>query len=190
MAPPGSPNTSASAISANLSAAIDASFGGLEAFRAGFSGRAKALFGSGWVWLALSGQGGNASLALLTTANQDNPLMAPGLVRCRGRCPAHPGPLLLLRLPCGRARSRPPDSRRPGSARVAAALTTDRCWQPAQVGTPGRAVPILGLDVWEHAYYLKSRNERAAYVDAWWDAQVSLNYDSAAQGRVERLVEA
>ena len=94
----------------DLASAIDGSFDNFEGFQEAFANAAKTRFGSGWAWLCLSASG---SVAVCSTANQDNPLMA-GVVDC--------------------------------------------------VGTP-----LLGLDVWEHAYYLNYQNRRPDYIAAWWN---------------------
>lgn len=80
---------------------IDMSFGGYESFVENFKSAGKSVFGSGWVWLVSNGN----RLAILTTANQDNPLMSIN------------------------------------------------------------ANILLGMDVWEHAYYLKHKADRAGYLD-------------------------
>lgn len=108
----------------NLAAAINASFGSFADFQAKFEAGGLGRFGSGWVWLVAN----NGKLEIVSTANQDNPLM-------------------------GKAVS----------------------------GVEGTA--LLGVDVWEHAYYLKYQNKRADYLKALWNVidwnVVAANYARA-----------
>ena len=96
--------------SGELAAAINAELGGFEAFKEAFSQAAATRFGSGWAWLVVKADG---KLAVGSTPNQDNPLMA-GVSELTG-------------------------------------------------------TPVLGLDVWEHAYYLNYQNRRPDYIAAWWN---------------------
>lgn len=109
-----------------LAGAIQSAFGSIDDFKKAFSDAAIKRFGSGWAWLVVK-EGGK--LAVVSTPNQDNPLMK-GVV---------------------------PES---------------------DLGTP-----ILGIDVWEHAYYLKYQNKRPDYVAAWWNvvnwAEVAKGYQGA-----------
>lgn len=89
--------------SAELIAAAAAKFGSQDAAREAFVDAATKRFGSGWAWVVVK----DGRLDILSTANQDNPLM------------------------------------------------------------DGSGVPILGIDVWEHAYYLKYQNLRPNYIAAW-----------------------
>jgi Fe-Mn family superoxide dismutase len=96
----------------DLAKAIDSSLGSFDKFKAEFEKTANGRFGSGWAWLVKKGSG----LAVVSTANQDNPL------------------------------------------------------------SDGFS-PILGVDVWEHAYYLKYQNRRAEYVTNWWNV---VDWDAVA----------
>lgn len=91
-----------------LAEKIDLAFGSFEAFQETFRQAALTCFGSGWAWLCVAADG---TLFVISTPNQDNPLMD---------CVAK------------------------------------------------RGVPILVLDVWEHAYYLKYQNLRGNFIDAFW----------------------
>ncbi|QQO72554.1 superoxide dismutase [Mn] [Morganella morganii] len=102
----------------DLKAAIERDFGSVEAFQAEFEKAAATRFGSGWAWLVLK----DGKLAVVSTANQDSPLMGEAIS-----------------------------------------------------GTSG--YPIIGLDVWEHAYYLKFQNRRPDYIKAFWSV---VNWDEAA----------
>lgn len=102
-----------SAPSGELLDAINAKFGSIDAFKEQFEAAGVGQFGSGWAWLVVDG----GELAIVATANQDNPI------------------------------------------------------------TDGKA-PLLGNDVWEHAYYLTYKNARPAYLKAWWDV---VNWDVVAE---------
>jgi Fe-Mn family superoxide dismutase len=66
-----------------------------------------------------------------------------------------------------------------GKLQVASSANQDSPYMIAQT-------PILGIDVWEHAYYLKYQNKRADYVKAWWNVvnwkNVAERYAAAGKG--------
>ena len=98
---------------------IKAAFGSFDAFKEKFEAAGIGRFGSGWAWLVVNG----GKLEIVSTANQDNPLMGKKISGAEGK-------------------------------------------------------PVLGCDVWEHAYYLKYQNRRAEYLKAFWNV---VNWAEAAK---------
>lgn len=96
-------------IPAELKEAIEDKFGSVDSFKEKFEAAAAGRFGSGWAWLIV----GNDGLEIVSTPNQDNPVM---------------------------------DGQK----------------------------PVFGVDVWEHAYYLKYQNKRPEYLKNIWNV---VNWD-------------
>jgi Fe-Mn family superoxide dismutase len=95
-----------------LNDAIIKQFDSIESFKEQFKEAGLSQFGSGWVWLVKTGGG----LKIVTTPNQDNPIMT-----LQGK-------------------------------------------------------PVIGCDVWEHAYYLKHKSNRGKWIDTFFKV---LNWDEA-----------
>ncbi|NJM18256.1 MAG: superoxide dismutase [Richelia sp. RM2_1_2] len=97
-----------------IATAIKKDFGSFSNFQNQFNEAGAKRFGSGWAWLV---RNKNGKLEVMSTANQDSPLM---------------------------------------------------------IGK----YPIMGNDVWEHAYYLNYQNRRNDYLEAWWN---TINWDEVNQ---------
>lgn len=70
-----------------------------------------------------------------------------------------------------------------GKLAVTSTPNQDNPWMKGAVPDSDLGTPILGLDVWEHAYYLKYQNKRPDYITAWWNvvnwAEVAKHYSAA-----------
>ncbi|MDE9495131.1 superoxide dismutase [Mn] [Xenorhabdus bovienii] len=113
-------------LSGALKVSIERDFGSVDSFKEKFEQAAATRFGSGWAWLVLKEDG---KLAVVSTANQDSPLMGEEIAGASG-------------------------------------------------------YPIMGLDVWEHAYYLKYQNRRPDYIKAFWHV---VNWDEATKRYEEKI---
>lgn len=102
------PKESQRPMSKELQLAIETKFSSIDSLIASVDKAASTRFGSGWAWLMVTP---NGQLAVVSTGNQDNPIMDV---------------------------------------------------------SSERGIPILGIDVWEHAYYLKYQNKRADYLNNIW----------------------
>ncbi|MFZ4484600.1 MAG: superoxide dismutase [Chthoniobacterales bacterium] len=109
-----------------LAEAITAKFGSFDAFKEALEKAGATRFGSGWAWLVVNKAG---ELEVVSTANQDSPLMGKAVAGVEG-------------------------------------------------------TPVLGVDVWEHAYYLNYQNRRPDYLKAFWNV---VNWDQAEKNYLAAL---
>jgi len=112
--------------SAKLLSHLVKSFKSFDGFKEAFFKAAKTQFGSGWAWLIIDA---NRNLQVVSSPNQDNPLMDIADVK---------------------------------------------------------GIPLLTIDVWEHAYYLNYQNMRGDYINAFWNIvnwkTVSKRFEKALKG--------
>ncbi|RSH91416.1 hypothetical protein EHS25_009715 [Saitozyma podzolica] len=134
---------------------IEADFGSLDKFKEQFNAKTAAIQGSGWGWLGWNKD--SNVLEIVTTANQD-PLLW-----------WDPGDSSRL----GSSIYQPPDEEyRAGPAREMEDYEVRK-----RSLTPRPAhVPIIGIDIWEHAFYLQYKNVKPDYLKAIWDV---INFEEA-----------
>ncbi|HWB05139.1 MAG TPA: superoxide dismutase [Verrucomicrobiales bacterium] len=74
-----------------------------------------------------------------------------------------------------------------GKVAVVSTANQDNPLMQGIVPNADRGTPVLALDVWEHAYYLKYQNKRADYIKSWWNVvnwpAATTLFESAAKGK-------